>query len=75
MTAAEALEVMRATHLHPDADRHAAVSAFAALEARLVQLERVAELARPVAGVNHPGAAAYERLAAALAELDRQGQS
>jgi hypothetical protein len=45
---AEALEILRATQLYRDADRGAAVSAFARLEARLAQLEKVAEVARQI---------------------------
>jgi len=35
----------------------------------IAALEKVAMAAVPVAGVNHPGARAYERLSVALAEL------
>lgn len=48
MTAAEALEVVSHTRLHREADRKLAIAAFAVLEARLAQLEKVAELARDV---------------------------
>jgi hypothetical protein len=44
----EPLEILRATQLHRNADRGAAVSAFAVLETRLAQLEKVAAVARQI---------------------------
>jgi hypothetical protein len=64
------LDVVRATQLHPDADRRAAIRAFEQVSARMAQLDRIAELARRVVDPNGTGPLADRLMLLNLALVD-----